>query len=181
MKKLPGDYIAGFVDGEGCFALKFRRDVRHERKNQPVYFYWDIEFAITLRGDDLEILKDIQNTLECGKISININKRNMARFSVNKIEDLSDKIIPFFKQHHLRAKKKEDFKLWKEAVYIMYKNKGLATNISTTGNPRGKRKIFWPIEELLRLEKIHKEMKGYKSTRGEWKWINQIENLSVTK
>ena len=25
-EKLPGDYIAGFVDGEGRFSLKFRVD-----------------------------------------------------------------------------------------------------------------------------------------------------------
>lgn len=42
-KILPGDYIAGFVDGEGCFALKFRRDVRHDRPGNPEYYYWDIE------------------------------------------------------------------------------------------------------------------------------------------
>ena len=30
MNKLPGDYVAGFVDGEGCFILSFRRDIRHD-------------------------------------------------------------------------------------------------------------------------------------------------------
>ena len=60
MEKLPGDYIAGFIDGEGCFALKFRRDVRRERKNNPVYYYWDIEFAVVLRGDDKDILNNIK-------------------------------------------------------------------------------------------------------------------------
>lgn len=57
MEKLSGDYIAGFVDGEGCFALKLRREIRYERKNKPTYIYWDAEFAIVLREDDKEILK----------------------------------------------------------------------------------------------------------------------------
>lgn len=41
IEKLPEDYIAGFVDGEGCFALNFRRDIRHERGKRsgikPIY------------------------------------------------------------------------------------------------------------------------------------------------
>lgn len=179
MEKLPGNYIAGFVDGEGCFALKFRRDVRRERKNQPVYFYWDIEFVIMLRSDDREILEKIQETLECGKISV--NKRSMVRFAINNIEDLKYKIIPFFQAYQLRAKKKHDFELWKEAVDLLYKNKGLATNISSTGNPRGKRKIFWDSGELLRLREIHNMMKEYKSSREEWRWISQLSKASVTK
>ena len=39
MGPLPGDYVAGFVDGEDCFALKFVRDVKYKRKNAPEYFY----------------------------------------------------------------------------------------------------------------------------------------------
>gem|GEM_PF-6727427 len=42
---ISGEYVAGFVDGEGCFALKFRRDVRRDRMGSPEYFYWDAEFA----------------------------------------------------------------------------------------------------------------------------------------
>jgi len=38
--KLSGDYIAGFVDGEGCFDLQFRRDIRHKRLGKPVYYSW---------------------------------------------------------------------------------------------------------------------------------------------
>jgi len=49
---LPGEFIAGLTEGEGCFALKFRRDVRRERPNSPVYFGWQALFAIVLRSDD---------------------------------------------------------------------------------------------------------------------------------
>jgi intein-encoded DNA endonuclease-like protein len=38
IKKLPPEYIAGYVDGEGCFGLQFRKDVRHERPNTPIYY-----------------------------------------------------------------------------------------------------------------------------------------------
>lgn len=98
-KQLPGDYIAGFVDGEGCFALNFRRDLRSERKNQPDYFYWRAEFAITLREDDKEILYLIKNTLGCGKVH-DSNSRGAVRYQVSKFDDLAEKIMPFFKNIH---------------------------------------------------------------------------------
>lgn len=173
MDRLPGDYIAGFVDGEGCFALKFRRDVRHERKNKPVYFYWDIEFVLMLRKDDKEILEAIRETLGCGRISV--NKRGMARYAVNNINDLMHKIIPFFDSYHLRAKKRFDFELWKESLELLHKNRGLKTNISSTGNSRGDRKISWDTKDLEKLKKIQEKMRQYKSKRPDWKWIQRID------
>ena len=38
MERLPGDYIAGFVDGEGCFALKFSKETKRNRPNSPAYY-----------------------------------------------------------------------------------------------------------------------------------------------
>jgi len=172
MEKLTGDYIAGFIDGEGCFALKFRRDVRRKRKNKPEYFYWSIEFAIVLRGDDKNILEKIKNTLDCGNISI--DRRNQARYSVSSISDIVSKVVPFFEKYHLHAKKKFDFELWKEAVLILNKNKGKKTDIFSTRNTKGNRKIVWDNQDIQRLKKIHEQMKRYKSTGSEWKWIHKI-------
>src|SRR3990167_7807184 len=124
--KLPGDYIAGFVDGEGCFALKFRRDIKLNRKNTPVYFYWDIEFAIMLREDDKEILESIKETIGCGRIST--SKRGSVRYSVNHVGDLIDKIVPFFELYPLHAKKLFDFELWREAVEIIKRNQRIKIN-----------------------------------------------------
>lgn len=169
MEKLPGNYIAGFVDGEGCFALKFRRDIRRERKNKPVYFYWDIEFAISLRGDDKEILEKIQKTLDCGKISF--NKKGDVRYAVNNINDLVDKIVPFFTEHSLYAKKKQDFLLWKEAVELFKRNQRL--KINRNPGERGFCKVDWNPRDSERLKVIHEEMKQYKSKQKEWKWLDR--------
>jgi len=170
MEKLPGDYIAGFVDGEGCFALKFRRDVRRKRKGSPVYFYWDIEFAILLKGDDKDILEKIRNTLDCGQLG-NVDKRGTIRYAVNNLNELRDKVIPFFEQYPLRAKKRFDFKLWKEALDLLYKNKGLKTNIASTGNSRGTRKRVWDPKELEMLKEIQDKMSYYKGGNRKWKWL----------
>jgi hypothetical protein len=154
MEKLPGDYVAGFVDGEGCFALKFRRDVRHDRKNKPVYFYWDIEFAIMLKGDDKEILYKIRDTLECGKVG-NIDKRGSIRYAINDINDLSNKVVPFFQKYPLHAKKRHDFDLWREAVTIFKIKQQL-----------------WDQKTSQRLIEIREAMKQYKGgNRSNWKWL----------
>jgi len=169
MDKLPGDYIAGFVDGEGCFALKFRRDIRHDRKNKPVYFYWDVEFAILLRADDKEILEQIQQTLDCGRISI--SKRGSARYSVNDIDDLMNKVIPFFQKYLLRAKKRHDFNLWKEAVTIFSRNRQVRIPNQRWFSKISK--IRWKDGDIDRLKKIHTEMKQFKikSKTKDWKWL----------
>ncbi len=37
-KVLPENYIAGLVEGEGCFILQYRREVKRNRPGQPMYF-----------------------------------------------------------------------------------------------------------------------------------------------
>lgn len=172
MNRLSGDYIAGFVDGEGCFALKFRKEIKYSRGKRsgikPIYFYWDIEFAIMLKGDDKEILDKIQATLNCGKVGI-IDKRGFVRYSVNNITDLSGKIVPFFQKYPLRAKKRSDFELWKEAVAIFKKNQRFALNRKS--GERGFHKVNWSSKDIARLKKIHEEMKKYKGGKRLWKWL----------
>lgn len=159
--KLPSDYISGLTDGEGCFALKFRRDIRHERKGSPVYYYWSVEFAILLDQKDLPLLELVQKTLECGKISI--SKRGAARYSVSRFLDLEQRIVPFFEKHRLYGKKWEDFKLWGDAVSII---------VSASQNKKFKvQKVEFSRDNLDRLEKIYHEMRQFKGKTRKWKWI----------
>ncbi len=167
MDKLPGDYIAGFVDGEGCFALKFRRDIRRERKNVPIYFYWDLEFAIVLNINDTDILYQIQKTLECG--TINSSERGYTRFSVKDHKDIRDKVVPFFSKYSLRAKKKFDFELWKEAVKIFDRNQRTKINVEKGKN--GFQKVIWNSDDIERLKAILQNMKNYKGGTHSAKWL----------
>lgn len=150
---LPADYVAGFVDGEGCFSLIFRRDVRHERKARPRYFMWKASFAIVVRTDDVAVLNGIRNTLNCGTVSFT---GEQARFHVQDLDTLGDVIIPFFEQHPLRAKKRHDFLLWKEAVGILRKHKA-------SGSGRKKGTAKWVPDELRRLGEVYEEMRKFKS------------------
>jgi hypothetical protein len=121
---LPGDYVAGFIDGEGCFSLKLHRDVKRNRVGSPVYLHWKAEFCIVLRKDDSEILEKIREALGCGKVYLN---GRFARYSVQDRGELISKVIPFFAKFPLRAKKQNDFKLWSESVKILEANAGKGT------------------------------------------------------
>lgn len=157
MEKLSGDYIAGFVDGEGCFALKFRQDIKKNRTNSPVYYYWDIEFAIVLRSDDKDLLEKIMTTLGCGRISLTKNGESV-RYAINNLDDLLNKIVLLFDKHKLQGKKKFDFELWKEALLILSRNRG---------------KNALNKDNIKRLIEIHNSMKNFKSRGKEWKWIHK--------
>lgn len=162
-QKLPFDYISGLTDGEGCFALKFRRDIRREKKGSPVYYYWTVEFAILLHGDDSLLLKSVQKTLNCGKTTL--NKRGIVRYAVNRFLDLQGKIIPFFRRHPLHGKKASDFELWAEAVNII---------VNASAKKKFKiQKVNFSENELMRLIEIYNITRQFKGKTRIWKWIDK--------
>lgn len=171
---LPGNYIAGLVDGEGCFGLQFRRDIRHEIKNNPIYYEWKTQFIISLRNDEIELIKKIKDVFICGKV---ISSNKEARYSVQNLDDLYSIIIPFFKKYKLHGKKNKDFKLWIEAVKILYHKKRNAGKIKK--GVRGFIKTSWNKENFQRLIKIQKLMQRYKAKRTKGsKWFSVAEEMA---
>ncbi len=179
VETLPGDYIAGFVDGEGCFALTLRRDIRHERKTKPIYYSWKAMFAIVLRNDDFVLLEKIKDALGCGSISFTKNK-NQARYQVGDLNELKDKIMPFFNKYPLLGKKKDDFVLWSEAVNILHKYKINRKKIVERGQ-RGFTKTIWDKNDIKKLIEIQKKMSPYKAKRTSWKWLDKALELGREK
>ena len=62
-QELPGDYIAGFVDGEGCFYLTYRSEKKTKRPGQPIYRRWLAYFAIKSKMN--REYKNKQNDAQC--------------------------------------------------------------------------------------------------------------------
>lgn len=150
IKKLPGHYIAGFVDGEGHFGLKHNLEVKLKRRGQPSYWRWSLDFAISLNEEDRPILEATRNTLMCGNISRQHNKT--IQYRVYGFNDILNKIIPFFEKYSLRAKKKIDFILWKEAAKILaqYKNNGSGRKLEI--KQEHKKRLN---ELLVQIRKLH--------------------------
>lgn len=104
---LNPNYIVGFVDGEGCFSITIN-------KNDGRLPEVRLVFEIELREDDKPILREIQKTLDCGNIyRLEYERyakwRPHVKYKVGNFQDISQKIIPFFKKYPLKAKKRLQF------------------------------------------------------------------------
>ena len=108
-----GHWLAGIVDGEGCFSLSLSRG-----GPQKTYRRIRFVFQVAMRADDLPVLLEIQRILEVGFVgrvgkSPSNSKPQMA-FRVNSVQGIT-RVIEVFRHYLLRSKKKKDFLLWAEA------------------------------------------------------------------
>lgn len=156
--------IVNLVNNDGCFDLQFRKDTRHERTNSPTYYRWKMQFVVTGPKEDAQILEKIKKEMGCGEVCIS---KDQARFSVQKISDIAETIVPFFRKNCLADKKKKDFELWAKAVEIICKNKG-------------KPLAEWKKNELNSLIEIQKSSAKYKKTARAPKWLDMARTLSKT-
>ena len=116
---ITSDYIVGFVDGEGCFCVSVSKHKTLKRR-QEVRLLFEIE----VREDDHEVLETIQSAIECGKIYHLDYKRYKkwrphVKLKVSNIKDITDKLIPFFDEHPLQAKKRHSYALFREIAFMM--------------------------------------------------------------
>ncbi len=113
-----GHWIVGFTDGEGCFSVSIFRN--NTSKNG-----WQVfpEFVITQGEKSLSALEVFERYFECGKIFVNKRYDNhsehLYRYCVRSVQDLREKIIPFFKEHALKTAKKNDFEIFVEIVDML--------------------------------------------------------------
>lgn len=156
--------IVNLVNNDGCFDLQFRKDTRHERTNAPTYYRWKTQFVVTAPKIDIKVLEKIKSEMGCGEVSVS---KDQARFSVQKISDISETVVPFFRKNVLADKKKKDFELWAKAVEIIHKNKGKAL-------------VEWKKNELNSLIEIQKSSIKYKSRPKEPKWLEMARTFSKT-
>ena len=154
--------VASIVSSDGCFDLQFRKDTRHERANSPTYYRWKAQFIVTSPKASVAILKKIQKEIKCGKIHI---VGSQARYSVQKISEAAQIIVPYFKKNTLSANKRKDFSLWSKAIEIIYKNKGMHLSL-------------WKKNDLHSLIEIQKSSVKYKQNPRSLKWLDMAKTLS---
>ncbi len=135
-------YISGFVDGEGCFSITI-----NSRKKPRKGCYVRLLFEIELREDDKDILERIQRTLGCGYIyRLDYEKYDKwlphYKLKVSNFSDIYGKVIPFFRNYPLQAKKKENFDAFCKVAELIKQRKhigdkaverirGMRDNLST--------------------------------------------------
>ena len=154
--------VSNIVNQDGCFDLQFRKDTRHERTNAPTYYRWKLQFVVTAPKENAKILEKIKKEMECGEVCV---IKDQARFSVQKISDIAEVVVPYFKKNVLADKKKKDFELWAKGVEVIQRNKG-------------KYLSAWKKNDLCTLIEIHKSSAKYKNRPREPKWLEMAKTLS---
>ena len=151
--------IISLTNNDGCFDLQFRKDTRRERTNSPTYYRWKVQFIITSPKENIKILEKIEKEFDCGKVTVS---KDQARFSVQKIDDIAEVIIPFFRKNLLGGNKKKDFDLWSKGVNIIHNNKG-------------KSLVSWKKSDLMQLIEIQKAGVKYKNKPRQSKWLEMAQ------
>ena len=100
--KLDAQWIAGFVDGEGCFHVGI-----NPHKEMTAGFQVLPEFTVVQHQRDVQVLHALKSYFGCGVVRVNHGDRMAYR--VRGIKDLSERIVPFFTEHPLKTKKNVDF------------------------------------------------------------------------
>jgi hypothetical protein len=109
-KKQQIYYLAGFVDGEGCFCIAIKK-----QKSAKMNWVLDPIFHVTQHSRNKSILYDLQKLLECGTVIKKYGQLDTMQFVVQSRREIVDKVIPFFKKYPLITKKK-DFEIFAEVV-----------------------------------------------------------------
>ena len=100
-------WVAGFVEGEGCFFIKIGKSKTHK-----LGLNVSLNFIINQNVRDIELMEEIKFVLGCG--SITINKSSVVRFAVTNFSDIQKKIIPFFENYSLCGEKLINFNDFKK-------------------------------------------------------------------
>ena len=183
-------FITGFTDGEGCFALYVRKDTQKRKTTTSTYYRWQVDFAITLRGDDIKTLEEIRDYFGCGVVSQSIKSDSIGKHKFGQCgyhvvvpNDLANKVIPHFEKFPLQSKKKVDFEYWKKAVQIIKiakeRKKSLFDKVLYTQSENGE--LISVLNNLknrltgghITQKRISYEMQGKKEI------INSIEEKTI--
>lgn len=141
-------WVVGYTDGEGCFTVSIVRNARSK-------YGWQIfpEFVVTQGEKSLESLRFLQKWFGCGRIFVNKrydnHNENLYRYCIRSIQDLAEKIVPFFSENPLRTSKQKDFAIFREIIHAMirhehFRRTGLIkiARLAATMNRKTRSKIF---------------------------------------
>lgn len=114
-------YIRGLVDGEGSFTVYILGAKSGDRKRRVRA---EAKFYLKLIEKDRDILYQLRDFFGCGSVYFQKDRRpnhqHCYRYEVSSRQDLSRKIIPFFRKHQLQLKsKRNDFEHFCVLVEMM--------------------------------------------------------------
>lgn len=108
IRTADGQYLAGLVDGEGCFYITTPR----------VKGNTGCGFIVKLRADDRPLLTACRDLVGVGRLTLSPRRNDWAptfEWRVTKKAELLV-IVELFRRFPLRSRKARDFEIWSEAV-----------------------------------------------------------------
>jgi len=120
---LQGDinpyWLAGFIDGEGCFHVGIS-------KHPELRFKYQIlpELTVVQHKRDLTLLHNIRSAMNCGVVRRNHGDRYCWR--VRDLKNLADVVIPFFERYKLKSQKRIEFQKFAKVVKLMQRGDHLS-------------------------------------------------------
>jgi hypothetical protein len=106
-----GNYLAGFVDGEGSFNVSLRRNTSYRLR-------WQIVLSFNVSQKDPTVLRILKSTLNCGIIKTR-KCDGLFSYDVTKPQDVLDRVIPFFDIFgFLSPTKQKNYEIFKEISYL---------------------------------------------------------------
>jgi hypothetical protein len=121
-----GNWLAGFIDGEGCFTMSDKTAIRKGAK----YHYCTPIFTLCVRLDDAQIVREIHAALGVGKVYVSGKAYGPTQPSIRlHIQGVGPcaRLVEVLTEFPLRAKKARDFEIWRMAVTEQAGRKDLPT------------------------------------------------------
>lgn len=101
-----GNYLAGFVDGEGSFIVSVRRRQDHASG-------WQVEMAFNVSQKERHILAYFKRYLGCGRFQQRTD--GIFYFVVSNQRSIQERVIPFFERYSfLSQRKQSNFAIFKK-------------------------------------------------------------------
>ena len=117
--QLEAQWVAGFIDGEGCFHVSI-----NPHAEMTVGYQVLPEFTVVQHERDVQILYALKAFFGCGVVRRNHGDRMAYR--VRSKEHLLQRIVPFFMAHPLKTKKNVDFLKFRDVLLLMEKDAHLS-------------------------------------------------------
>lgn len=97
------EWIAGFVDAEGCFQAEVKKSQSVKTGYQVL-----LRFSIGQHNRDLALMQTLIQKFGCGYV-IPKHSVPVVEYRVTKFSDILEIIIPFFEKYPLRSAKYEEY------------------------------------------------------------------------
>lgn len=156
LKEIPenlGWFLVGFTEGEGSFNVSVT-------KREDYVHRWKVVLSFNISQKEGRILDLVKDLLKCG--TIRSRKDEVYAFEVRAIDDIREKVIPFFNRFGLFSpEKRKAFGIFREIERAMTKGEHLKIKgikkilkLRKGMNPTKRKKKYTDQEILLSFKKI---------------------------